>query len=468
MRSVSRGIISYLESYLKARPNEVFLYSETESYTVRQLYRTIQSVAAFLQEKGVKQGDWIGISGTRTIKAVILYLATQYLGAAAVLFDPHAPVEKCMEELGVHIPLKLAADIAGDGFSVNGEEVPFAEAAAETGKPPVDVHAPAVVVFTSGSTGKNKGVVLSQYGYVNHQRNFGTVGGYTEHDSAIQMLPIFHIFGLAQINDGILRRCPLFFPREVTPEYVLQCIEKYGFTRFGFVPSFALKMADVKREKGYHTDSLKSVVLAGAPSTFEQFLYIQETLGVKIVPVYGMTELPGISGASPEEPDEKRAGSVGRILPLTRVRIEEDGEITVKAPSLFLGYYGEEPTDRKKYFHTGDLGYIDEDGFLHVTGRKKDIIIRNGNNLSPLEIEQKLLKLPFVKTAAVVGIEDRECGEVPAAVVTLEKGAVYDETAVKKVLNKLEMPKVIKVIDRMPLNASGKTDKMKIKEFFHE
>ena len=468
MKPVKRDLISYLESYAKARPAEVFLYSETESYTTQRLLQAVRSVAALLREKGAGPGDYIGISGTRTIKAVILYLATQYLGAVAVMFDPHAPVEKSREELGVDIPLKLAADSTEEGFSVCGEELCFDGPDGGIERPFVDVHAPALVIFTSGSTGRSKGAVLSQYGYINHQRNFGTVGGYTEHDSAIQLLPLFHIFGIAQINDGILRRCPLFFPKEVTPEYVLQCIDQYGFTRFGIVPSFAQKMAEVKQEKGYRTDSLKTVILAGAPSTFEQFQYIQKTLGMKIVPVYGMTELPGISGAGPEETDEKRAGSVGRILPLTELRIEDDGEITVKAPSLFLGYYGEEPVSRRRYFHTGDLGFLDEDGFLHITGRKKELIIRNGNNISPLEIEQKLMKLPFIKTAAVVGIEDRESGEAPAAAVVLKKGTAYDEKTVRSVLNKLEMPVKTKILDRMPLNASGKIDKIKMKELFHE
>ena len=468
MRPVKKTLMNLLESYVKARPDEVALYSETERYTTTALYKKVQAVAAFLREKGVEQGDYVGVSGTRTIKAVIVFFATQYLGAVAVMFDPHAPVAKCREELGVDIPLKLALDSTETGFAINGEEIPFDALNGEIEKPRIDVYAPAVVIFTSGSTGKSKGVMLSQYGYVNHQRNYAPAGGYTRRDSAMQLLPIFHVFGLAQIVDGILHRCPIFFPQVVTPEYVLQCIEKYGFTRFGFVPSFALMMADVKREKGYNTDSLKTVVLAGAPSTFEQFMYIQDTLGMKVAPAYGMTELAGISGAGPEAPDEKRAGSVGRILPMTRVKFEDDGEITVKAPSLFLGYYGEAPINRRKFFHTGDLGYIDEDGFLHVTGRKKDIIIRNGNNLSPLEIEEKLMKLPFVKNAAVVGVADEKSGEVPVAVVVLKKGAAYDEGAVQAALNKLEMPREIKILDRMPLNASGKIDKMKIRELFYE
>ena len=468
MRPVKKGLIDYLESYMKARPDEVFLHSETESYTTKELYDKVRSLAALFREKGVKSGDYMGISGARTIKTVIVFLATQYLGAIAVMFDPHYSVEKCREELGVNVGLDFILDKTENGFAINKEEIDFDNLSGGIKRPRVDVFSPAVILFTSGSTGKNKGVVMSQYGYVNHQRNFGTVGGYSERDSAIQMLPIFHVFGLAQINDGIIHRCPLFFPKEVTPEYVLECIEKYGFTRFGFVPSFALKMADVKKEKGYNTDSLKVAVLAGAPSTFEQFTYIQDTLGMKIVPAYGMTELPGISGALPEESDEKRASSVGKILPLTKVRIEEDGEITAKAPSLFIGYYGERPINRRKYFHTGDLGFIDKEGFLHVTGRKKEIIIRNGNSLSALGIEKKLMKLPFVSAAAVVGMEDKECGEAPYAVVTLEKGFEYEKEAVKTVLNKLEMPKEIRIVDDIPLNASGKVDKVKIKELFRE
>ena len=466
MKPVKRGLMDYLKSYAKVRPDEVFLFSETESYTTERLYETVRSVAAFFRKKGVSPGDCVGISGERSIKAVIVYLATQYLGAVAVFFDPHSPVEKCREDLKADIDLKFVAERTGGEFSLNGEEIDFDDLPRGAEEPTVDVYAPAVIVFTSGSTGRSKGVVLSQYGYVNHQRNFGTIGGYSENDSAIQMLPIFHIFGLAQINDAILRRCPLYFPEEVTPEHVLRCIEKYRFTRFGFVPSFALRMADVKREKGYDTDSLKTVVMGGAPSTFEQFMYIQDTLGAKIVPVYGMTEIAGISGASPEESDEKRASSVGKALPLTRIRIEDDGEITVKAPSLFWGYYGEKPISRRKFFRTGDLGYIDEDGFLYVTGRKKDIIIRNGNNLSSLGIEQKLMGLPFVKTAAVVGLEDKESGEAPYAVLTLKKGFSYDEEAVKKVLTKLEMPKEIRIVDKIPMTGSDKVDKMKIKEMF--
>ena len=145
---------------------------------------------------------------------------------------------------------------------------------------------------------------------------------------------------------------------------------------------------------------------------------------------------------------------------------EEDGEITVKGPALFLGYFGEAPVDRNAFFPTGDLGYLDEKGFLHITGRKKDIIIRNGNNISSRAIEQKLLSLPFIANAAVVGVTDPDCGEVPVAMVVVREGETYDRAAVAAVLSKPEMPREVRMVNDLPLNATGKIDKQKIKELF--
>ena len=468
MRPVKRDVISYLESYVKERPNHVYLFTETVQYTSTDVYNKTKACAAFLKAKGVGAGDYVGISGTRSIQAVIFFLATQYLGAVAVMFDPHSSIPQCQKELGVDIPLKLALESDGDGFVVDGTPVDFDAINGDLERQPIDLYAPALIIFTSGSTGRSKGVMHSQYSYVNHQRNYHAVAGHQRNDSFLHMLPIFHAFGMVCIIDSILRRIPVFFPKHLTAEYILESIEKYKVTRVGFVPTFALMLADLKHEKKYNTDSLRALVLAGAPTTAEQFMYIQNALGGKILPVYGMSEIVGISGAGPVETDEKRAGSVGRVMPMTRVQIAPDGEITVKGPSLFMGYYGEEPVNRRKFFHTGDLGHIDDEGFLHITGRKKDIIIRNGNNLAPLEIEEKLMKLPFIKSAAVVGIKDDKAGEIPVAMVVLEKGAAYDADAIRTVLNKLEMPKEIRIVDALPLNATGKIDKLKIRTMFEE
>ena len=145
-----------------------------------------------------------------------------------------------------------------------------------------------------------------------------------------------------------------------------------------------------------------------------------------------------------------------------------EGEICVESPAIMLGYYGEEymPLDEQDRLHTGDLGYLDEEGFLHITGRIKDIIIINGNNVSAARLENKLTSLPFIFNAAVVGVKDEKRGEAPLALVVLKEGETYDEEEVKKVFNKAEMPKEIVIVKEFPLTSSGKIDKQKIKEMY--
>ncbi|MBP5254172.1 MAG: acyl--CoA ligase [Lachnospiraceae bacterium] len=466
IRPLEKSFSAYLTEYTADCPDERVYFSEDYAVTLGMFYAAVHRTAEDLEDAGVRRQQYAALCGTRAVEAVVFFYALQELGAVVVMCDPHETAAEYIARSGTGIVPDHIVDFRDGTWTVDGQPYVISYEEKETYRSfgPADVRQPAVVIFTSGSTGKNKGVLLSQYNLVNHQRNFKQVGGHTDHDSSILMLPIFHIFGLTQIIDGIMHRCPVFFPREVTPDYVCAQIERYRFTRFGFVPSFALAMAQAKARAGYDTDSLVAAVLAGAPSTREQFRYIEQTLGVTIVPVYGMSECPGISGSGPEEPAEYRAGSVGKILPMADVKISDDGEITVKGPSLFIGYAGEPPFPRDRYFPTGDLGYIDDLGFLHVTGRKKDIIIRNGNNLSAAAIENRLLSLPFVETAAVVGIRDEACGEVPAAMLTLKAGCAFDQEAVRACLTKIEMPAKVVIAERLPLNAAGKVDKVTIRE----
>ncbi|MBQ7323296.1 MAG: acyl--CoA ligase [Clostridia bacterium] len=495
MKPTTKTMYDYLSIYAKEEPNELLFFDEDRRYTVKETYNEVVAIANSLYANGIRASNRIALRATRSVDCTFLFFATQIMGAVVLLCDGNCKAEEYIKESGVEIEpdYVITNEEAGMDLSANGnwelkncktgEKVAFAiaypalkeEIAFE---PVLNAHALAMVIFTSGSTGKSKGVMLSQYNYINHQRNFKDVGGHLGNDSALQLLPLHHVFGITQINDAVIHRCPIFFPKSIDVDYVLQCIEKYKFTRFGFVPSYALAMADVKRAKGYDTSSLKVVVLAGAPSTKEQFEYIQDTLGLKIVPVYGQSECIGISGAGPYERDDKRASSVGKILPMNKGYVLDEkgnelpagveGEICVESPAIMLGYYGEDymPLDEKGRLHTGDLGYLDEEGFLHITGRIKDIIIINGNNVSAARLENKLTSLPFIFNAAVVGVKDEKRGEAPLALVVLKEGESYDEEEVKKVFNKAEMPKDIVIVKEFPLTSSGKIDKQKIKETY--
>ena len=304
MKPTTKTIYEYLKNYAEEDPNTQLFFDEMKSYTVKETYNEVVSIANALHAFGVRKGSLIAFRMTRSVDCTLIFFATQSMGAVALLCDGNCKAEEYVKDTGVEIKpdYVITNEAAGMDLSANGNwelkncktgEKTALKVAYPTRQEEIefdvisDVHAPAIVIFTSGSTGKSKGVMLSQYNYINHQRNFKDVGGHLGNDSALQLLPLHHVFGITQINDAVIHRCPIFFPKNIGVEYVLECIEKYKFTRFGFVPSYALAMADMKKAKGYDTSSLQVVVLAGAPSTKEQFEYIQDTLGLKIVPVYG-------------------------------------------------------------------------------------------------------------------------------------------------------------------------------------
>lgn len=484
MKPVEIPLIKYLSSFAEKEGEKVFLFNENVRLTASQSYSAVLALVALLKENGVKRGDNVAVCFNISIETAIVFLSLQALGAVAVLCDNHTSPEKFIEECGIAVPVSHYISSLDSRWTLDRKDLQVicTDSCIEASEvlADIDVNEPAIIVFTSGSTGTNKGVVLSQYNYINHQRNFSVVSGVQENEIAIQMLPMFHVFGLTQLIDAVLNGYSVFFPKEITPDYICRCIEKYKITRIAFVPAFAVALAQARKEKGYKINSLRVAAFAGAPSTREQFYFIQEQLSVKNVPIYGLSECIGVSGGGQEEDDEDRASSVGKIFPMNQVKIVhkgilkkvgEEGEICVKGPAVMLGYFGDEEAtaeviDAEGYLHTGDLGYLDEKGFLHITGRIKDIIIRNGNNLSAAKIERKLASLPCISQVAVVGVKSAECGEAPAAVIVVKEGCTFDMAEMENVLVKNEIPVAVKLVDRLPLTSSGKPDKPKIKEMF--
>ena len=333
--------------------------------------------------------------------------------------------------------------------------------------PKVSPEDPAFIIFTSGSTGKNKAVVLSEWNLISNLIDSAPLGYYSRDDIALGALPLTHVFGLALLTGALVLEYSIYFPEMISVPGLLDCIEREGITRMNGVPSLYLAMAD--ESEGRDLRSLRAGFIGGGPVTREQFAYIEEKLGMTLISVYGMSECIGISCASYQDPRDVRASGVGPVYPMNRVRILDEcgqevptgkeGEILVNGPMRMLGYYGS-PLTKEEFFPTGDLGYLDETGVLHLSGRKKEVIIRKGNNLSPLRIEEAFLSLPGIRTCVVVGLPDEKEGEIPAAMIV----GTYDESALGNLLHKNELPAFVLPVESIPLTASGKPDKPKIKE----
>ena len=495
MKPIAKSIFEYFREYADQCPEKRFLFDENRTYSVKEAYQEAISIGNQLFAMGVQESSTIVLRCTRSLDTCLIYLGLQMMGATVFMADPHQSIAAFLHDTNAKADFLITNEASSSDISANGSwevigtgalNIHYPASAEERLFPvAANLHLPATIVFTSGSTGKGKGVMLSQYNLINHIRNFSVSGCYFEDDVSAELLPIHHVFGLAVILMGLVKQYSILFPKTVSIPYVTECIETHRITRLDGVPSFALALAEHHKATHFCAESLRVGVLGGAPSTKAQFDFIERELGIKLLPVYGQSECIGITGANETQSDIVRSSTVGTFLPMNQgfildesgkeVEQGSEGEVCVKGPAVMLGYYRDpiatgEAIDGMGRLHTGDLGYLDQDGNLHISGRKKDIIIRNGNNISARKIEEALHTLAGISQAAVVGIYHEKWGEIPCALVITEPGFLPSPEEIRNrlayMLTKLELPEKILFRDQMPLTSSGKPDKQRIKSLF--
>lgn len=472
-------LYDYLWDYAGESPEKKLFGCQGEWLTVEESLTKVRGAAGGLARQGIRQGDWVALRMNQTSEAAIYLLALQALGAMAVLTDPRCEAAEYLTRCTGNIRPRWEISME-DGWVLhplpNGSREKLTMDGPCPKLPKLDGGSPAIVIFTSGSTGKSKGVILSQQNLISNLLDSAPLGGYSEEDVALGALPMYHVFGLALLTGAIVLRHSLYFTSGGDLNTVLETIQEQGITRMNGVPSLYLNMA---REKdGYDLRTLRVGYIGGGPCTPEQFAGIEAGLDMTLVSVYGMSECIGISCSSWQDPQWVRAGGVGKFYPMNRGKIlredgteaapGETGEVCVSGPMRMLGYCEmcetREAIDEQGFLHTGDLGYVDEAGVLHLTGRKKDIIIRNGMNLSPRKIEEALLSIPGVAQAVVVGIPHPIQGEVPYAMAVSRHSELALTAELTRLLPKNEIPVGISIVTEIPLTASGKPDKVTIRE----
>ena len=498
MAAVEKNIFEYFESYAAECGGNLFLFDEERSYTVEETFHEAVAIGNRLHDFGVRVGSLVALRSTRSLDAYLIWLALEFMGAVAVLTDPHQTAEDYLRQTGIPIQADviITNEAAGNGISANGDWEVLGYGRLEIGYPTrreahrfavgKDLRAPAVIVFTSGSTGKSKGSMLSQEALLQYAEDSMVCDWHHPDDVAIVTLPTNHAFALCLLVAAFVARYALFFPRDMRTDYVLECIERYRITRMNAVPSYFYLLARANETYNRDLRSLCTGFTAGAPIIPQQHRYIEQVLGMTLHPLYGMSESISISCTSPLDPAECRATTVGRfhrdagcILGPDGNELPrgQEGEICLGGPAVMCGYYGDEEAtrqaiDEKGRLHTGDLGYLDENGYLHISGRIKDIIIRNGINLSPAKIEAVIRCVPGVDNAVVVGVRHEVLGEAPCALVVLRKGCEMTVEELKKQLfarmAKNEVPVTVLFGKEIPLNTIGKPDKQKVKELFWE
>jgi fatty-acyl-CoA synthase len=362
----------------------------------------------------------------------------------------------------------------------------------ETGKssaqlPPVRPGDVAQIQYTSGTTGTPKGARLTHRNLANNGRIYARTVGGGENDIWINPMPMFHTAGCSLCTLGALQTGGTHvLPPAYDPDHMLRLIEEERGTIFLSVPTMLIRMLDAPSGLDRDLSSWRLVTLGGAPVPPELVRQAQRR-GLKVAIGFGQTEAsPYLTHTLPDDPHPDWISTVGRPLPQTEIKIVDPetgaivprgaiGEICARGYSVMKDYFDNPDAtasaiDPEGWLHTGDLGSLDEYGYCRVQGRRKDMIIRGGENIYPREVEDVLHTHPAILDASVVGVADRDWGEVPVGFVLIKPGhqcTAEDLTEFCRArLASYKVPRIWRFAEQFPQTASGKTQKFKLRELY--
>ncbi|QQE89055.1 AMP-binding protein [Azotobacter chroococcum] len=346
---------------------------------------------------------------------------------------------------------------------------------------------PVNIQYTSGTTGFPKGATLSHYNILNNGHLVAESLGLTEHDRLVIPVPLYHCFGMVMGNLGCLTHgSTMIYPGAAfEPLAVLQAVAEERATALYGVPTMFIALLDHPERAGFDLSSLRTGIMAGSTCPIEVMKRVINEMHMSEVQIaYGMTETSPVSTQTgPHDDLQHRVGSVGRTQPHLESKIIDAqgrilprgqiGELCTRGYSVMLGYWNDpeatrEAIDGARWMHTGDLAVMDDDGYIAIVGRNKDMIIRGGENIYPREIEEFLYRHPAVADAQVVGIPDERYGEELVAWVRLHPGHSADAEALRAFCRQhiahFKVPRHFTFVEGFPMTVTGKVQKFRMRE----
>ncbi len=347
---------------------------------------------------------------------------------------------------------------------------------------------PVNIQYTSGTTGFPKGVVLTHHNILNNGYFIGEGMKFTEKDRLCIPVPFYHCFGMVLSNLAcVTHGSTMVLPYPAfDAERVLQAVESEGCTALHGVPTMFIAELRHPNFAKYRLDTLRTGIMAGSPCPIEVMREVSKRMHMSdIVIVYGQTETsPGVTMTTTDDPIERRVSTVGRVFPHVELKIVDpvtqkmvpmgvEGEICARGYVVMKCYYNNpnathSTIDSNGWNHTGDLGVMDEEGYFHIVGRLKDMVIRGGENIYPREIEEFLHNHPKIQDAYVIGVPDIKYGEELMAWVKTEEGVDLTEKEIRDFCDgriaRYKIPRYFKFVDEFPMTVSGKIQKFKMRE----
>lgn len=348
-----------------------------------------------------------------------------------------------------------------------------------------DPDDPCVMIFTSGTTGKPKGVLSSARDRLINSLLMNEGFDFEEDDKILLCLPLCHVFGVGSgINTSLLYNIPMYMPSDISDRNLLEIIEKNKITSFNSVPTKILSMAGSEYFDQTDVSSLRVSVIAGSAIKAQQLLSLKEKMPhVHFVSLYGMSEMAPISKTEYDDTVEHISETVGKPVKGVEVEIRdhetgelkgmnETGELYIKSATSLTCYYrldlDQQAINDEGWIPTGDLGFIDPEGYIHLTGRCKDLIIWGGENIAPKEVEEVIAEVEGIHDVKVVGVPDDKFGEIIAAAIVMDAEKTFDREKthehVLSSLAKYKAPAYYVVYKSFPLLSNGKIDMVRLKK----
>ena len=502
----------FLSRKVQNHQDEIILNDTFSDWSWKDLDRASDIIAEDLIQLGAKKGSHIAICGGNSLNWIATFYAIQKIGAMAILVNPLLKGnEICF--------LSHAGDIEffchGIGPWLRDDPASFLKEITDPSKSriqklydmtrPVDIRQreisgiaknflssiqvrnddPCVMIFTSGSTGVPKGVLLSSYNMLKAAKCGTEVMEKQDNDVMCLVLPLFHIFGLvASLTMALLSDMKVVLAPRVKPDSIIEITEKYHCTVLMSVPTLLLGMAASPEYSPEKISSLRFCGIGGAPIGETQILFLQKQFpNTSFAIVYGLSEMSPVSFTRKGDTVEHITKTVGQPIDLIRLKIQDVetkeecetgkvGEILIKGEFLMSGYYKtpieKQDFDNEGWFHTGDLGYLDEENYIHFEGRKKELIIRGGENIFPGEIRDIASKYKDVFAAQIIGLPDDYFGEIVGCALVLKENVSFNEEDFKNYLKEYlaphKIPSCIHIYDAFPLLANGKVDMLTLKK----
>lgn len=524
---------NWLNKVVEERPTDDALihHQRRVRFTYESFWEEVQRLARGLLALGLQKGDPAALWGPNCPEWIVAQFALAKIGAVLVALDPSYGVEELEYTLafsrakvlltaegpdGAH--LKIIRSLAPELWESSprtGKRLPDLESVitlCSPAPPPLlgfqDVLArgkeispdrltereralsprdPLMILFTSGTTGKPKGVVVDHLGVMNKSLASTERLGITHRDRLCLFFPLFHMFGNTCIAlAGLIRGAALVIPSDhFSPPEILSALGAEKCTAIYGSPSMMVALMESPGFKDFRPGRLRTGIIGGAPCPLEVMKRVVDQMGVEEIAIsYGITEASSwLTQTLPEDPLELRVSTIGRALPNCEVKIVDPGtgedlpdgtpgEICTRG-FLMKGYFrNPEATaaavDQEGWFHTGDLGTRDARGYFRITGRLKEVITKEGKEVLPLEIEEVLYQLPGVSMAQAFGVPDPAKGEVVSLWIKPKEGADLSEAMVaaycREHLPEDLFPAHIRIVDSFPMTRSGKIQKFKMRE----